>query len=298
VFLNRTAASLGERGPFGLTSPVVVTPHHTPLVTQDPRRTHRGFSLALTLLCGSMVLLGWPKAAQGYSPTDTDKNAVADKPTVDNAATPKLSSSTARGETAGKDDGNDNGAEVAPYDHSGQFNLRVSFVGGYRMFFRYPKSPYCTQPDLAKGGEQQKLCGYGAPFALDVAAGFAPIAGLEPFLWGRFGLGKESKTDTKPLLILGGGVRIYTMEDSPIKVYLEPSIGVELEGSGGNPAWAPIGLDIPEYKTDVIGRFVVGPQFEVSRNVGLYFAGGLTLGVLRAIHSTMELEAGIQARFP
>jgi hypothetical protein len=248
-----------------------------------PVRATRWVPAVITLLLGAPGLVGVAHA-EGESSTSAEGASTATK-------APNPAKSTESGDGAAAE-------EEGRFGHGGQFNLRVSVVAGYRVFFRYPKSPYCTEPDLAKGTDQQKLCGYGAPFAMDVAVGYALIDGLEPFLWGRFGLGKEAKTDTKAEMILGAGVRVYTMADAPIKVYLEPSIGVELEDSAGDPAWKtpPPPLDQPEYKKDVVGRFVVGPQFELTPNVGLYAAGGITLGVLRAIHSTMELEAGLQGR--
>src|SRR5690349_14484733 len=44
------------------------------------------------------------------------------------------------------------GSEVADeqYGHGMQFGLRADVVGGYRMVFRYDKSPFCRQPDPAK----------------------------------------------------------------------------------------------------------------------------------------------------
>ncbi len=195
-------------------------------------------------------------------------------------------------DTDARDDASEDSAR---FDHLGQVSARLGVVLGYRMYFRYPESPYCSKPDPTKGDDQQKLCGFPAPLALDAAIGFAPLSSFEPFLWGRFGLAKETETNTSALVLLGAGFRLYTMTDSPIKVFLEPAIALEFEGSAGNPLWES-GPDDVSYKQDLIFKFGAGPQFELGRGLGLYGTGGLTMGVLRAIHANMQLELGLQGR--
>jgi len=41
-----------------------------------------------------------------------------------------------------------------------------------------------------------------------------------------------------------------------------------------------------------------GPQFDFSRNVGLYLTGGITAGVIRSLHATLDLQLGLQGRLP
>ncbi len=182
------------------------------------------------------------------------------------------------------------------YGHGGQFGLRVGVVGGYRMVFRYDESPFCSQPDPAKQAkDQQKFCGHAAPFALDVALSFAPLGGIEPFAWGRFGLQKEPETNTNQVIIVGVGARIYTMSDSAFKVFIEPAVGMELEKGAGNPDYQ---RNNPEYKQDVVFHLAGGPQYDVAKALGIYAHAGITTGILRSIHSNLELSLGLQARFP
>jgi len=167
------------------------------------------------------------------------------------------------------------------YSHALQLGLRASVLGGYRMVFRYDDSPLCTEPDFSKSlSDQQKFCGHMGPAMLDVAASFAPFGGVEPFIMGRFGLVGESPTNT-------------------LKIFVEPSVGVEFEQGAGAEEWTFNGAFDPQYKTDVIFRAALGPQFDFARGVGAYVqVFGMSVGVLRYIHATMEFGAGIQARFP
>jgi hypothetical protein len=205
--------------------------------------------------------------------------------------------------TEQKSDGDTGGAakktdEAPAYGHGRQFGLRGGLVGGYRMIFRYDKSPFCAKPDMTKKDpvkDQQKFCGHVAPLAAEVALSFAPIDAIEPFLFGRFGLSREAQTDTKPLLSFGLGLRVYTMSDSAFKVFIEPAIGSELEGDGNDPLWE---LNQPDYKKDVLFHLAAGPQYDFAKNVGVFLDAGITTGVLRAIHSNLELHGGFQLRGP
>jgi len=163
------------------------------------------------------------------------------------------------------------------------------------MVFRYDSSPYCIDPAKNQGSDPQRLCGFSPPVGLDLGLGFAPIGSLEPFAWGRFGFAAESQTNTKPLTLLGAGVRIYTRSEDAFKIFLEPAVGFEFEGGSGNPRWNTSGIS---YKSDMVFHLAAGPQIDLAPGVGLYADAGLTVGVLRAISSTMELQAGVQVRAP
>src|SRR5512146_2083797 len=83
------------------------------------------------------------------------------------------------------------------FGHGRQFGLRAGIVGGYRMIFRYDKSPFCADYDPKKSiKDQQKFCGHAAPFATELALSFAPLDSVEPFLFARLGLSSEKETDT------------------------------------------------------------------------------------------------------
>ncbi len=186
------------------------------------------------------------------------------------------------------------------FGHGMQFGLRAGIVGGYRMIFRYDKSPFCHTPDLMKADkDQQKFCGNPAPMAVDLALSFGVVDFIEPYFWARFGLGGESSTNTESLMALGAGARIYTMSDSKLKIFIEPAVGMELEGGAGNKAWVFRDTGTaPEYKKDFLFHLGVGPQYDFARAFGLYVNAGLTTGVLRYIHTELELSLGAQVRVP
>jgi hypothetical protein len=182
------------------------------------------------------------------------------------------------------------------FAHGGQFGLRIGLVGGYNMVFRYDDSPLCSPYDTTKPlADQQKFCGHAAPLALDIAASFAPLDFLEPYIFTRLGLSGEKQTDTLPVKIVGAGARIYTMSDSAFKIFIDPAVAFEFEGGAGTvklPGYNP------QYKNDLLLHLAAGPQFDFARCVGVFLDAGLTTGILRGIHTTLELQGGVQARFP
>ena len=182
------------------------------------------------------------------------------------------------------------------FGHGMQFGFRAGLVGGYNMIFRYDQSPLCAAYKADKAAkDQQKVCGHGAPLALDLAVSFAPLDFVEPYLFMRLGLAGETETDTLPLKVFGAGARIYTMSDSAFKIFIEPALGFEFEKGGTNPVFQ---LNHPSYKGDMLIHLAAGPQLDFAKYVGVFVDAGLTTGVLRAIHTELELQGGVQARFP
>ncbi len=184
-----------------------------------------------------------------------------------------------------------------PFGHGGQFGLRAGLVVGYRMVFRYSDtSPYCTAPNTSKAvADQQKFCGYGAPLAADVGLSFGVADFLEPFVWARFGLAADKSSDTNPLVLVGAGVRLYTMSDAAFKIFIEPAVALEFESARGTPAWQ---TNDPKYGTDFVFHLAAGPQLDLHPNFGLYVTGGLSVSVLRSLASSLDLNFGLQGRYP
>lgn len=181
---------------------------------------------------------------------------------------------------------------TAPLGHKGQFHLRLALGAAYRVMMRYDSSPTCS---TAKDddGNPVKMCGYGAPLMLDSSLGYSVSDGFEPFVWGRFGLKGESNTLTAPLVVIGAGARFYSMSDQAFKFYVEPAVGLEIEGAANDAAGSTF-----QYKQDLLVRLGLGPQYDFSRNFGAFATAGLSVGMFRAIHTWLDLHLGVQARFP
>jgi len=247
--------------------------------------------------------------AAGSDNADSD-NADSDNADSDNADSDNADSTKDKSDAeAANVDAEPTDAGKKDFGHGGQFGLRLNAVWGYRMVFRYPESPFCAEPDTTKTvDDQQQFCGHSGPWGLDGALSFALLDSIEPYVWGRFGLQAEEQTNTEPVFIIGAGVRIYTMSDAAFKVFVEPAVGFELEGGGDDALYdpaAPGGWDpsdatdyAPEYKKDLIFHVAAGPHWDFSENFGAYLSGGLTVGILRYIHASMELQFGVQARLP
>jgi hypothetical protein len=85
------------------------------------------------------------------------------------------------------------------------------------------------------------------------------------------------------------------MSDSAFKIFIEPALAYEFEGGNGALAFQ---ANKPVYKNDMLIHLAAGPQLDFAKYVGVFIDAGLTTGVLRAIHTELELQLGVQARFP
>jgi hypothetical protein len=200
------------------------------------------------------------------------------------------------------------------FGHHNQLNLRAEFLTGYRMLFRYDKSPRCAPFDPAKRpADQQKFCGYGAAPGIGVALGFAMIDSFEPFVVARFGLADEADHSNQgKFLQVGVGARLYTMSDSRFKIFFAPFVGLDLTSGPVQPADpnAPQGspayddsvraANVPAtaYRTDLLAHLDIGPQYDFSRAFGVYLSGGLTFQMLRYLGASADLTLGVQMRAP
>jgi len=247
------------------------------------------FAAGLTTLALSTV------AASGRAAEsdDEDSPSAAESKADDSGAEDSGDQAKGEGEAAPK-------AEAKPkaeaFGHAGQLGLRAGVVLGYRMVLRYDNSPYCAAPNPAKEpGDQQKFCGYPAPLSLDFGLSFGVLDFLEPFAWARFGLAADTHSDQNPLVLIGAGARLYTMSDAAIKIFIEPAVAIELESGRGTPAWQ---TNTPVYKKDVVFHLAAGPAFDFHPNFGAYVTGGVSMGVVRALASSLDLTLGIQGRYP
>jgi hypothetical protein len=192
------------------------------------------------------------------------------------------------------------------YAHGGQFDVRAEAVFGYKMLFRYDKSPRCAPYDFTPGKnpkDQQKFCGFGAAPQIGVAIGFSPIGFFEPFAFARFGLSSSEteRTNMGKAVLAGAGMRLYTMSDAAFKFFFSPWIGFDFTHGPVDPNDAGDSLlqIVPgSYKTDLLVHLDIGPQYDFSKGFGAYVSGGLTFGVLRYLGATADLSIGIQMRAP
>jgi hypothetical protein len=187
--------------------------------------------------------------------------------------------------------------EEDTFGHGFQFGIRGGIVFGYKMDFRYDKSPLCRKLDTTKAdNEQQKICGFGSPAGTELALSFGVLDSVEPYLFARFGFSGESKTNTKPLQLIGLGARLYTMSDSRFKMFIEPALAYETEGGYGSKDFTPASFT-PAYKKDLIFHVGVGPQYDFAKAFGIFINGAVDVGVLRSISANLVLNVGAQLRF-
>jgi opacity protein-like surface antigen len=269
--------------------------------------TAKSLRCLLVLTLGALSALALARRASAAEPEDAPAGAAAatDGASPDVASQKKLKTEKhvddapppeAKPAEEPKKEDKESGEEDT-FGHGFQFGLRAGVVFGYKMDFRYDKSPLCQKLDTTKAdNDQQKICGFGSPAGTELALSFALLDSVEPYLFARFGFSGESKTDTKPLQLVGLGARIYTMSDSRLKIFIEPALAYETEAGYGSPGWKP-NTYTPAYKKDLIFHVGVGPQYDFAKAFGVFVNGAIDVGVLRAISANLLLNIGVQLRF-
>jgi hypothetical protein len=254
----------------------------------------RGAWLGIASALALIVVPAAARAESGDDAKDEASEGAKDEASDEKADDDGEEKSGKSDDTAAKTEKSDD--DDGDFGHMGQFGIRAGLVGGYRMVLRYDTSPYCAPPELNKQHkDQRKFCGHGAPFALDLGLSFALLDFFEPFAWARIGLGVEAQTDTKNVLILGVGARLYMTSADVVKVFIEPAVAYEFEGGRGTPAWQHPDI---KYDNDLVFHLAAGPQIDFHKNVGVFLTAGVTTGVLRALHNSLDLAGGVQGRFP
>jgi hypothetical protein len=242
---------------------------------------------AILAASGLFMLLASPSARADAPKPGAPATAKPKAP----AAELKPAAATPSGETPDDDLG-----------HRGQFNVRLEFVTGYRMVFRYDKSPQCgPYKPTASASDQQKFCGFGMQPNLGLAVGFSLVDFFEPFAFVRFGLSDETQTNSGKPVIAGVGLRLYTMSDSRFKIFFSPWLGLDFTDGPKDPNYlgdAPLGITAASYRTDVLVHLDVGPHYDFSRGFGIYANGGLTFDMLRFLGANAEFSLGVQLRGP
>jgi len=253
------------------------------------RRFALGFALFASAHAVSLPASAEETAASGEAPSD-ESPGDTDSEAAGSETKPESDEEAKADAPAAKDDADQS------FGHMGQVGLRAGLVLGYRMVLRYDSSPYCAAPDPQKAAnDQRKFCGHGAPPAADFGLSFGLLDFFEPFVWARLGFGAEEQTDTKPIVIVGAGARLYTMSDAAFKIFVEPAVALEFESGRATPAWQ---ANSPAYKQDFVFHLAAGPQLDFARHFGAYVTGGVTTGVIRAIHTSLDLQIGVQGRYP
>lgn len=244
-------------------------------------------ALSFSTLPRVALAAGADTASDDAAGSGGDEAADDSKKAAGDASEPKKTEEKERGE----DD---------PYGHGMQFGLRAGLMLGFKMDFRYQHSPLCKDPasdQQANPDQHIKTCGYGTPPAADIALSFAPIDGVEPFVFGRFGFSGEAQSDTSPLVLFGAGARLYTMSDSRFKIFFEPALAYEVESGAGNPNYNPPNFPF-DYKKDLVFHIGIGPQYDFAKAFGVFVNTGFDVGVLRSISAVLLLNIGVQLRMP
>lgn len=234
-----------------------------------------------------------PAVLAGEDAADDENDGVQASPDVRAQVGMGTEKETLERGTPTKSPGDEDPARTAAaaksYGHRGQFGIRAGVSAGYEILIQYDDSPSCGFND---NGDEKVVCAHVAPGAFDLAFSYALLDSLEPYFWLRFGLGDQPETHTAATSLYGLGLRIYTLNESQLKLYFEPALALSTEGAIAGA------LPNDNYDTDYVVHLHFGLQYDFLRQLGLYVSAGPNVTFVRAIGTEIEGSIGLQARLP
>jgi hypothetical protein len=171
------------------------------------------------------------------------------------------------------------------WGHRGQVGLRLGAGYGGGIAIRYGNGDQCN----ARGAT---FCGMGGPLMLDAGLTLGVAETIEIEARFRFGIA-STVADTAQWNgenpIAGGlGIRYYGTDSSPFRFAFGVAVFADFTGRG----------TFASYGTDVQVRLDEGVQYDVSRNFGVFFQIGESIGFLRALSFAVDAGLGVQVRVP
>lgn len=169
--------------------------------------------------------------------------------------------------------------------HRGQVGLSLMPGIGYRVIARYHEDQTCldSSPDDSKW-----VCTNRVPFFLDLQLSYGLASRLDLIADVRLGIARESALGVGRQLAIAPGLRFWLEDDVRLKFYT--TVQGLWDGTTQGQA------DVPDQDFGL--RNSNGLMYDVTRNLGVFFQFGETIGVLRWFRMEVDVGVGIQARLP
>ncbi len=166
-------------------------------------------------------------------------------------------------------------------DHELQIGLRGGIGVPFLFALRYNDGPPCNAT-----GDQFCLGVGSALITFDLSFGVS--ADVEIVAGARIGaIGVEPTQSNNIQLLLG--IRAYISPESMAKIYLAPSLVLDVTDAGTVTNWGDVDFGV---------RGAFGVQIDMLRFLGLYVELGVNILFLRSFGLGPDLQGGFQVRFP
>lgn len=233
-----------------------------------------------------IILVGLPTLAQAQPASPPAKTA----PPAARGAAP----ATAPPATAGPATPEDMTPPAKPrsLSHRYQVGLEAAVGLGFSLAVTYQDTTYCGARDA---GGNESFCWGMAPVSIDLGLSFGVLHALDILAEVRIGaMGDLVKN--RPLMIMPG-VRIWIDSLKAFKIGLALQLVVDLTKQQSQDQ-ETFGLPEKGTSLDLGGRMYAQFQYDFLRYVGIFARVGGYVTAIRWIQANLELQLGVQARFP
>lgn len=173
-------------------------------------------------------------------------------------------------------------------DHEYQVGLRAGIGVPFMFALRYNDGPRCN--GTVDTADPDAFCLYVGSTIITFDLSFGVTPDVEIVLGGRIGAIQVEPTQTNTGQI-SLGIRAYISPESIAKVYLAPSLVLDLTPNGvpSVPNWGDVDFGV---------RGAFGVVVDPIRYLGLYIEIGVNILFLRSFGISPDVTGGFQVRFP
>lgn len=177
--------------------------------------------------------------------------------------------------------------EDAGLSHLYQVGIRAGIGVPFIFALRYNSGPRCNNSDPM---DPDQFCLFVGSTIITFDVSFGVTPDVEIVLGGRIGAIQVEPTQTNSGQMLLG-IRAYISPESIAKVYLAPSVVLDLTPNGTPivPNWGDVDFGV---------RGAFGVVVDPIRYLGLYVELGVNILFLRSFGISPDITGGFQVRFP
>lgn len=175
--------------------------------------------------------------------------------------------------------------------HKHQIGVEIGFGWGYRLIKPYGDI-WCGERD---GNDNATFCTSAVPAFMEIGLSFGVSKSVDLVVDFKYGLQRDDVSDRRPMILMPG-VRFWMNPESAFKWALGLQLVMDFTKQDGK-----FQQDYNKPKKDSFdfgGRFYAQMQYDFLKYLGLYIKGSGMVGAVRWVRMEMELQGGVQARFP
>lgn len=175
--------------------------------------------------------------------------------------------------------------------HNRQVGVEIGFGWGYRLIKPYGDI-WCGERD---DNDNAAFCTSAVPAFMELGLSFGVSKSVDVLVDFKYGLQRDDVSERRPLMLMPG-VRFWMNPESAFKWALGLQFVMDFTKQDGESQQR---FNKPKKDSfDVGARFYAQMQYDFFRYFGIYIKASGMVGAVRWLRMELEMQGGVQARFP